>query len=333
MEKMIMRCDYCEFRCDLKTGKSVCGRYVFNGEKVLEAEPFFFLSPYFFDMEGLPFFHVDPGAPAMQLGTKSCNAACDYCINAHLTIDSNDNTLTRYEPEELIKIASDRMVTAITFGINEVTVCFPSAIEIAKTARKNGLLSGCLTNGFLTEESAHELAKNMDMINVSLKSIDDSFYKENLGLPSVAPVLRNIKLFKQYTHVEIITPVTGDTGITELHDMLDFIKDVDTEIPWNLFRLLKTHQRTNERSKDFCETISFTEEARKKLPYTYFSNFPGSKWVDTKCPECNHRVIHRISIGACGAQYIGEDLTKDDCCPKCGYKISILRNHKKDCSL
>jgi len=290
-------------------------------------EPFFFLHPYFFDMEGLPFFHVEPGTTAVQTGTKGCNASCDYCLNAHLTIEHNDNKLTRYDPNDLVGIAKNRMASTICFGINEVTVFLPSAIETAKAAREHGFLTGCLTNGFLTEEYAVKLAENMDMISVSLKSMKDSFYRESLGLLSVAPVLRNIKLFSKYTHLEIITPVTQEMEITELNDMMDFIEGVDSDIPWNLFRLLKTHKRENEKGKDFNETISFTQEARKRLPYTYFSNFPGSKWVDTNCPECDYRVIRRISIGACGARYMNDDLTDEDCCPVCGYRIPILRTY------
>jgi len=192
------------------------------------------------------------------------------------------------------------------------------------------LLTGCLTNGFQTEDSAIELARNMDMINVSLKSMSDSFYQTSLGLPSVAPVLRNIRMFSQYAHLEIITPVTQEIGIAELNDMMDFIEEIDPDIPWNLFRLVKTHQRINEKGKDYSETIGFIEEARKRLPYTYFSNFPGSKWVDTNCPACNNLIIRRISIGACGAQYMNDDLTEKDCCPSCGYKIPILRKTEEE---
>ena len=324
-----MRCNYCEFRCDLKANKGVCDRYVFDGIQVKEAEPFFFLQPYFFEIEGLPFFHAEPGAHVVQIGTKSCNASCDYCVNAHLTIGVNDDPLTRFTPYELIDIAKERLATVITFGINEVTVFLPSALKVAKAARKEGLLTGCLTNGFMTEESANELAQNMDMINVSLKSMRDSFYREKLGLPSVAPVLRNIEFFSRHTHVEIITPVTREIEVTELNEMTDFIEEIDPEIPWNIFRLLKAHQRVTEKGKDYNETINFTGEARKRLPYTYFSNFPGSKWVDTICPECSRRVIRRISIGACGAHYLSDDLTDNDRCPVCDHNIPILRNRKR----
>jgi pyruvate-formate lyase-activating enzyme len=293
--------------------------------RVQEIEPFCFVQPDFLGLEGLPFFHVEPGMTAMQIGTKSCNAGCDYCINAHIAIENYDNPLTRYKPEELIAFSRERMAAAITFGINEVTVFLPSAIAIAEAAHKADLLVGCLTNGFLTEEAAAELASNMDMINVSLKSMSDKYYQDNLQLTSVEPVLRNIRTFHQNAHVEIITPVTQGIEMDELHDMMDFIEEIDPDIPWHLFRLYKTHYRINEKGRDFDETISFTEAARARLPYTYFSNFPGSRWVDTYCPECGRRVIRRISIGACGAQYLEDGLTAEDACPQCGYSIPVLR--------
>ena len=196
-----MPCNYCEFRCSLEAGPGVCGRYESKGGRVQEVEPFCFVQPYFHEMEALPFFHVEPGRPAMQIGTKSCNAGCDYCINAHLSIEKNDNPLHYYSPDDLVALAKERMASAITFGINEVTVFLPSAIEIAKAAHEEGLMTGCLTNGFLTEEAARELASHMDMINVSLKSMSDSFYQDSLQLPSVAPVLRNIGIFSQSAHV------------------------------------------------------------------------------------------------------------------------------------
>ena len=320
-----MPCSYCEFRCSLETMMGVCSRYKMDASTVVEVEPFHFVEPYFLDAEDMPFFHVEPGRSMIQTGTKGCNAGCDYCINAHLAIEKSNYPLIRYTPQELVRMAEERAATAITFALNEVTMFLPSAIEVAKAAHKAGLLVGCLTNGFQTEEAAIQLATHMDMINVSLKSMSDEFYKQSLRLPSVEPVLRNIEIFHRAAHVEIITPITQDMSIDELHDIMDFIESVDPNIPWHLFRLFKTYQRVDEEGRDFEEIIKFTEFARKRLPFVYFGNFPGSKWVDTLCPECAHRIIQRICMGACGAQYLRDDMTAEDACPQCGFKIPVIR--------
>jgi pyruvate-formate lyase-activating enzyme len=320
-----MSCGYCELRCNLESARGVCGRYRADGDKILETQPHHYLQPYFNEIEAMPFFHVAPGSHALQTGTKSCNARCDYCINAHVAIEQSDYELIPYAPEDIIAMAKDLQVSAIVFGVNEVTTFLPSAIEVAKAARQAGLLTGCLTNGFQTEETAHELAAHMDMINVSLKSMSDEFYRQSLRLPSVAPVLRNIGIFRKNAHVEIITPIAREISLSELDDMAAFIEGVDPCIPWHLFRLFRTHQRQQERGRDFEETITYTETVRKRLPYTYFGNFPGSKWEDTLCGACAHPVIRRVSIGACGAKYLEDALTPADACPMCAQPIPILR--------
>ena len=320
-----MTCDYCELRCPLETGDGVCGRYYYDADQILEAQPFHFLEPGISEIEGVPFFHVVPGQYALQTGTKGCNAGCDYCINAHVAIEQSDKALNQYTPDNLIAMAEARQASAIVFAINEVTMYLPSAIEVAKAAHRAGLLVGCLTNGFQTEEAALELATHMDMINVSLKSMSDKFYQKSLQLRSVQPVLRNIGIFSKHAYVEIITPVAQEIGMDELGEMTDFISSIDPLIPWHLFRLYRTHQRSEESGRDWAEIIGFTETVRERLPYTYFSNFPGSKWVDTLCPSCGHRVVRRVSIGACGAQYVENELTAEDTCPKCGHVIPIVR--------
>ena len=320
-----MPCGYCELRCRLENGESVCGSYVYDGKQVVEAAPFHFLEPYCVDMENLPFFHAEPGAQVIQTGTKGCNAKCDYCVNSHLAIEDSDYSLVEYAPGQLVTIAKQQMAIGIVFALNEVTLALPSVVEVSKCAREAGLMTGCLTNGFLTEESAALLAANMDMINVSLKSMSDDFYKKSLSLPSVGPVLRNIANFRKSAHVEIVTPVAKELTVDELHEMADFIESVDPDIPWHIFRLFRTHERSNEEARDFSEMISFTEAIRARLPYTYFSNFPGSKWVDTVCPGCGCRVVRRISIGACGARYFKDALAQKDCCPECSTPIPVFR--------
>jgi len=164
----------------------------------------------------------------------------------------------------------------------------------------------------------------MDMINVSLKSLSDAFYRQNLSLASVSPVLRNIAYFNNHTHVELVTPLAPEIVEEELEEIAGFIESVNSEIPWHLFHLYPGHERSSDRNRNFADTITFTERIRERLPYTYFGNFPGSRWQDTLCPGCGAGVIKRVSIGACGAKYLTDALGEDGVCQHCGYPINVL---------
>ena len=321
----MMNCNYCEWRCDLSSGKSVCGRYKEENGTIVEKEPFSWIEFYPYTIESMPFYHVMPGAYVIQTGTVSCNARCDYCINSHLAIKEDGERTLRYrDPESLVKLAKQMNAKGYVFALNEITCFMPSAVEAADVLHKAGLKVGCLTNGYQTEECARQLASTADFINVSLKSLSDAFYQENLGLKSVKPVLRNIKIFNENAHLEIVTPLVHEILDGEIYEIADFLHDVNPEIVWHLFRLMPTHERSHERDISHNDMLKIYERVKEKLPYTYLGNFAGSRWVDTICPACGNLLIKRIATGAWLGHTVNNNLTEDGCGPQCGRKIPMI---------
>ncbi|MCQ2486747.1 MAG: radical SAM protein [Clostridia bacterium] len=270
----------------------------------------------------MPFYHVMPGETVIQIGTVSCNARCSYCINSHLAIEENDKRiLKRKSAQQIVSLCEQMDAKGVVFAVNEVTCFLPSAFETAKVLHEHGLKVGCLTNGFQTEEMAIELAKSMDFINVSLKSISDEFYRKELGLSGVQPVLRNIRIFNENTHLEIVTPLVKEIVDGEIFEIMDFLESVNPELVWHLFRLMPNFERESERDMTHEKMLEIYETARKRLPYTYLGNFAGSQWVDTTCPDCGELLIKRICTGAWLGGTMMNSL-QNGCCPKCGRRIN-----------
>lgn len=316
-----MNCNYCEWRCDLTNGNGICGRYTVENEEVVEREPFDWIEFYSYTVESMPFYHVMPNEYVIQTGTVSCNARCSYCINSHLAIEENPKRkLMHKSAEQLVSLVKQMDVQGVVFALNEVTCFMPSAMAVADLLHENGLKCGCLTNGFLTEEAANTLASKMDFINVSLKSLSDDFYKEDLGLCSVQPVLRNIKIFNEKTHLEIVTPLIKEVADGEVYNIMDFLCSVNPEIVWHLFRLMPNHERADERDMTHDEMLKIYETAKEKMPYTYLGNFAGSQWIDTTCPSCGELLVKRISTGAWLGGTVMNNI-KEGSCPKCGRRI------------
>lgn len=102
----ILKCNYCEWRCNLSSSPGICGRYAVHGNRVAEVAPFEWVQYYPYPVEGMPFYHVMPSARVIQIGSVRCNAGCDYCINSHLAIhEDKQRTLKRLSPEQLVEIA------------------------------------------------------------------------------------------------------------------------------------------------------------------------------------------------------------------------------------
>ena len=319
-----MNCPYCERRCNLAEKRTgFCKMYHEITGEVQERYPSRWSSYFVTHIESAPFFHAFPGARTMMTGTAGCNLACRYCANAYIArTDPAQVELFEIPPEHLVSIARKAGCHTIVFGLNEPTVSMPSFLALAECAADAGIATGCLTNGYMTEECAHKMADSVSFVNISIKSMSSDFYHEYADVSSVNPVLRNIKILADNCHVEVTTPLLPSVNGHEIRQIAKFIGGIDASIPWHVFRLLPEHQMASERPPDIREIDTMLDEAREILPFVYFSNFIGSDRLNTICPECGRVLVSRINPGGCGGKTV-RYLIEDGKCPFCGEEIPI----------
>lgn len=322
-----MRCYYCERRCELKNGRlGACRAYKEEGGAIVERFPHAWSSCGTSRIESVPLYHVYPGSRSLVIGSAGCNFSCTYCSNAFIAREDPAlmrTAMTVLDPRQLVEAALKFGCQNIVFNVNEPTMSLPSLAEVAQEARRAGLPMGCLTNAYTTEEATELLASVFSFFNIGLKGLADDFNRDYIGIPSVAPVLRNIKRLAATNHVELATPVIQSVNDHELDEIAGFIAGVDPEIPWHVFRLLPEHRMKDARYPNIEAVDHALAAARRRLPYIYFHNFVGSDWVDTFCPGCGARVVERISLG-CGGDMLRRSLCEDGRCPACRREIRLL---------
>ena len=325
-----MNCGLCEFKCELDKGNkenngSICGMYFDDNGVLKERFPYTWSTVRSTYSERIPMFHSWPRRDLIEIGGFRCNAACSYCINARVMGMTQKETSTMVvTPERLMEISEKIGSSGFHFGINEVTVNLLSALEIAKLARPKGYIVGASSNGFMTEEAADLMAENFDYMNISLKSISNDYYKRIIGLPSVDVVKRNIEYLAKKIHIEVTTPIVEGENDDEIMETAEFLASIDEEMPWHIFRLNPSYKMTDKFRPDVTRLAKKTLEARKILPFTYFSNFIGSPLDNTICPDCGKVLIRRLCSSSCGDIMTEYNLTDDNRCPDCGRKIKML---------
>jgi pyruvate formate lyase activating enzyme len=323
-----MRCNYCEWRCELSGWMlGVCRMYEERDGAITERFPHMWSGYGASRIESIPLYHAYPGSRSLVIGTSGCNFNCKYCSNAFIAKEDPagvQDTMEELSSAELVAMAKKLGCENTVFNVNEPTVSLPSLMDLAEEAQKAGMPMGCLTNAYTTEESTETLASVFSFFNIGLKGLSDGFNRECIGIPSVEPILRNIRRLATTSHVEVITPVIQGVNDNELDDMADFIAGIDNEIPWHVFRLLPEHRMKDARYPNIEAVNAALESARKRLPYIYFHNFVGSDWVDTLCPDCGAKVIERFSLG-CGGDMLRQVLCEDGTCQECGREIRLLR--------
>ena len=172
-----IRCYACGHCCPISEGQVGVCKVRFNRGGILYV-PFGYVAGVQCDpIEKKPFFHVRPGALALNFGMLGCDLHCGYCQNwvssqalrdARSPID-----FTRIQPRQLVATALLHGAEAVVSTYNEPLITAEWAVNVFREARQAGLLTGFVSNGNATAEVLRYLRPWLDLYKVDLKSFND----------------------------------------------------------------------------------------------------------------------------------------------------------------
>ena len=323
--KQTIECWVCERNCRIESGKTgACGKYLNSAGEIRETAPDRYLTVCSISIETMPILHFRPRAKVLQITTTGCNFECEGCVSTMFVqeMDSKTSALRPYRPEEIVEKAICENCEGIAFVMNDPLASFFTFTEVARTAKKHGLLVGCSTNGYFTDTSLKRIAPLIDFINIGMKGFTDERYR-TCKASGMEPVLRNIAVLKKLgVHIEI--SCIFERGMEqELEDLAYWLSHIDRTIPLQVMRFLPL-----ETVRSYRETpISVSEELCRKLKsfldYVYLFNSPGSNLLTTYCPSCGTPLVTREFYGPMGAKVTAIHTGDESECPGCGKAAAI----------
>lgn len=313
-----VQCTLCPHNCILREGKSgICRVRVNLGGKLITEVNGFVSSINFDPIEKKPLYHFYPGSTILSLGTYGCNLRCFFCQNCTISQTAAEPELPHifYTPEQIIQIALQRPGNlGIAFTYNEPVVWFEYMFDIARLAKKAGLKTVMVTNGFINNEPLSALLEYIDAFSVDLKAFNEEFYSKvtSSKLGPVKETLKQISLAGK--HLEIVNLV-----IPELNDdhasftaMLRWIaNELGQETVFHISRYYPNYKlKTEATSVSSIHKLKILAE--KELKYVYTGNIYAES-NDTHCLKCNNILISRQSYSV-----TIPGLDKDGKCKVCG---------------
>ncbi|MFZ8855073.1 MAG: radical SAM protein, partial [Thermofilaceae archaeon] len=168
----LLRCNLCERRCLISDGgRGFCGVRVNRGGTLytltygnlsaVESRP----------IEIKPFFHFWPGSTALTFSSWSCNFRCPWCQNWYLsrTLPNAARGLD-IPPSELVELAVRQGDEGICVSFNEPTLLFEYSVEAFGEARRRGLYTTYVSNGYMALEALKALREaGLDGLKVDVK--------------------------------------------------------------------------------------------------------------------------------------------------------------------
>jgi len=206
-------------------------------------------------IEKKPLYHFYPGAKTLSFCTVGCNFSCVFCQNYTI---SKEFVLKQVEkipcvtPEELIALAKEHHSNIISATYTEPTVFVEYTLDTAKEAKKAGMKTVWVTNGYFSEHTFKKIRKYIDAMNIDLKG-DSVFYKKYCDNVQIELVKKNIcNVYKSGIHLEItnlIIPGLNDKK-KQIQELCKFVASVSKEIPIHFSAFYPKYKLLSKQSTD-----------------------------------------------------------------------------------
>lgn len=314
-------CDLCPNGCVLSEGNTGLCRNRLNTGSILYTIGYSNPCAVHVDpVEKKPLYHFYPGAKTYSVAIAGCNLRCKNCQNFEISQSSPLETRNIFlPPQSIVDEAQKNGCPVIAFTYSEPSVWFEYMIDTAKLARKSGLKTVLVSNGFLNNAPFEELSAFVDGAHFDLKSFDDNVYHD-LSAGSLAPVLSTLELArKKNIWIEIVNLV-----IPGWSDNLDVIRKMckwinsklGSNTPVHFTRFFPLYQLANLYPTPEEPLVKARQIAlEENLKFVYIGNMPGTD-SNTYCPKCHELLVERNGYVITGY------FLKQGNCSKCGSKIA-----------
>jgi len=321
-----VQCSLCSHRCTIREEKTgICGVRRNQGG-VLYATTYGKVSAEAVDpIEKKPLYHFLPGTLSYSLGSIGCNFRCEHCQNWHISRAERDAShLPDLSPGEGVRRAKAAGCASISWTYNEPTIWHEYALDMGTLARKEGLFTVYVTNGYITEEALRELSSMLTAYRVDIKSFSEEFYKKVCGA-RLQPVLDSAVVARELgMHVEVVTLVIP--GLNDSQEETGalirwIIEHLGENTPVHFTRFHPDYHMQDRNATPVSVLERIHRQARDLgLRYPYLGNVYPHPLESTYCPRCGALCIERRGFSAVFRNLEG------NMCTRCGERIEFVGN-------
>jgi pyruvate formate lyase activating enzyme len=276
-------------------------------------------------IEKKPLFHFLPGTQAFSIATAGCNMECKFCQNWNISQFRPEQIRSdKMSPEDIAQRAKKAESVSVAYTYSEPVIFYEYMYDCAVAARKEGIKSVMISNGYILEKPMRELCAVLDGVKIDLKAFTEKFYAETCS-GHLKPVLDTLVLLKElgmwFELVVLIIPTLNDSP-QEIEQMAKWVYSElgpDVPIHFSAFHPMYKIQnlpRTPVKTLERCRKIALDAGLR----FAYLGNVRGHPGEHTYCPDCGEILIRRQGY------IIIKNTIENGKCPKCETTIPGVWN-------
>lgn len=270
-------------------------------------------------------YHYRPGARILSLGNIGCMMSCDFCQNWRTSqarhLDPRE--VRHYTPEEVVEACKITGISVISWTYNDPVVWQEFVVETSRLAQANGIVTLYKSAFYIEPAAVDELIGCIDIFSISLKSMEDRFYRKFTGGARLQPVLDMIeRVHASDRHLEI-----SQLLITGRNDCAEEIAKTNHWVLEHLGDRVPLHYVAFHPAYLYVDTVRTRPEtllmAREMateagIRHCYIGNMFRAGVADTHCGGCGRLLVSRYGLQA---RVVGIDHA--GCCVDCGTTSDI----------
>lgn len=320
-----VQCHLCPHECVIADGtRGICGVRENQGGRLVSLIYAACSSAHPDPIEKKPLYHFHPGSSALSLGTVGCNLRCLHCQNFSISqANPDEHHMIELPPEQAAETAKRQGCQGIAYTYNEPSIWWEYTYDSAREAKKHGLYTAYVTNGFISQQAIREIAPYLDAANVDVKSMSDDFYRD-ICKARLQPVLDACTTYgNQGVHVELTYLVISghNDSSDDIEAFCSWVRDeFGADIPVHFSAFYPAHKMTDVPRTTKQQLLGAYDVAKEEgLRYVYLGNVPHGDYENTYCPQCGALLIERHGFTA---QVKNLDGTT---CGNCGEDIPVIQ--------
>lgn len=299
-----LTCFACGHRCLIRDGRDGICRVRFNEDGKLRVPANYAGGIQCDPTEKKPFFHAFPGSLAVTFGMLGCDFHCSYCQNWVTSQALRDPQAIapprEIRPIDFVILGKKHKAKLIVSSYNEPLITSEWAVRVFKEAKKEGFVTGYVSNGNATPEVLDYIRPHTDLYKIDLKSFNDKNYRKLGGV--LQNVLDSIEMVYERGFwqeiVSLLIPGFNDST-EELKAMAKFLVNISPDIPWHVTAFHQDYKMQDPDNTPVNTLIKAAEIGYEAgLNFVYAGNLPGmvGKYENTFCPNCREELIVRYGF-------------------------------------
>lgn len=248
--------------------------------------------------------HFWPGERILSLGNLGCMLNCKYCHNWKTSQARyvTEDAVFHYTPEGVVETALRHGIRCLSWTYNDPVVWQEFVIDTARIAQQEGLINLYKSAFFISPEAVEQLIPYMDIFSISVKCIDENFYKL-ITTGWLQPVLDAAKqVYDAGRHVEI-----SNLMITDINDDEDnarkiadwVLTSLDATVPLHFVRFHPDYKMRDSIRTPVERVVRAREVAREMgVEHVYVGNVYDTPWSDSYCSACGAVLVTRYGLNA-----------------------------------